>query len=615
MVFRISSCAREKCSSEKCMNTRTRVFSIVVLAGLAAMCGAMPLLAQSPSFSDFSSTAQLTLNGSAGQSGSVLRLAPKPLSETTTQNAGSAWFNLQQPVAGGFSTTFTFRITNTGIETPPGDGIAFVIQNAPTVEIGAPGGLHALGGTGAAIGYGGGFAFPYDGETTTSGIANSLAIEFDTHLDESNSDPNANHVAVQSCGPNSNSADHNATYSPSVDVLIPCKLAIATAPVTLADGNPHTVRIDYAPAVDCVECLPILQVTIDGHAVFGDGVPVDLTSLLNLANPTDTVADSAYVGFTGATGVDVENNDILSWTFTPHGSETIIKTNLPPNVFTTFTFGSYLYKVRPNKGIDQLAVTAVPTDFNAFSPGSNFPTAQCIIYDSTGNKCVEFQAVCTSTTYSPTDPNNPCNSVSYDVVTSYDVPSSESNIVGPGFLKATGQPCPPPVPFDQNIITFFSQTRTDPTTKGTSKPSFSCFVAVQNVTYPPADVDILNLAPFKVKPNSNLTYVSAVIDFGPANAQGVNIRNTIPSGTQYVSSALCSLSGGCSNTQCTFDGTAVNCTVGNLERFGLEFMLVTVKVTATSGKIFDTATVSAFNPDPDTVPDRSSTAVTVVSNR
>jgi hypothetical protein len=44
-------------------------------------------------------------------------------------------------------------------------------------------------------------------------------------------------------------------------------------------------------------------------------------------------------------------------------------------------------------------------------------------------------------------------------------------------------------------------------------------------------------------------------------------------------------------------------------------MVVTVKVNALSGKIVDTATVKALNPDPDLKPDRSWTAVTVVSNR
>jgi len=216
------------------------------------------------------------------------------------------------------------------------------------------------------------------------------------------------------------------------------------------------------------------------------------------------------------------------------------------------------------------------------------------------------------------DPNNPadpaCANVSYDVVTSYDV-AAGTQIPNPGFLKATGQSCPPAVPFDTNVITQFIQTRTDPTTKGSSKPTFSCFVAVSGVTYQPADLDIINLAAPKVKPGSTLTYVATVIDFGPAPAQGVAIKNTIPAGTTYVSSALCSLSNGCSNAPCTFDGAVASCQVGNLAEFGLEFMVVNVKVTAPAGTVIsDTATITGFNPDPDKTPDRSWTTKTLVSN-
>jgi uncharacterized repeat protein (TIGR01451 family) len=123
------------------------------------------------------------------------------------------------------------------------------------------------------------------------------------------------------------------------------------------------------------------------------------------------------------------------------------------------------------------------------------------------------------------------------------------------------------------------------------------------------------LAAPKVKPGSTLTYVATVIDFGPAPAQGVAIKNTIPAGTTYVSSALCSLSNGCSNAPCTFDGAVASCQVGNLAEFGLEFMVVNVKVTAPAGTVIsDTATITGFNPDPDKTPDRSWTTKTLVSN-
>ena len=49
---------------------------------------------------------------------------------------------------------------------------------------------------------------------------------------------------------------------------------------------------------------------LDGADLFPLGVSFNMTSI-GLTNNT------AYVGFTGATGGSVENNDILNWTFTP----------------------------------------------------------------------------------------------------------------------------------------------------------------------------------------------------------------------------------------------------------------------------------------------------------
>ncbi len=139
-------------------------------------------------------------------------------------------------------------------------------------------------------------------------------------------------------------------------------------------------------------------------------------------------------------------------------------------------------------------------------------------------------------------------------------------------------------------------------------------MAVQGLQYGKADLDIVNLASSKVKQGANLTYVATTTNFGPSGAQGVAISNTLPAGTTYLSSSLCSLSGGCSSNSCSFTAGTAKCTVGNLDKFGLEFMLVTVKVTANPGTILsDKATISAFNPDPDRVPDRSWTMKTTVT--
>ncbi|PYX41289.1 MAG: hypothetical protein DMG81_04110, partial [Acidobacteria bacterium] len=222
------SCHARTWFGEKLRNATTLASSIAVLACLLAIFATTPALAQSPSFPDFSSNANLTTNGNAvvptsNGAVNVLRLNPD-----AAYQAGSAWFNVKQGVASGFTTTFTFQITHSGF---PADGLAFVIQNAPApIEGPNTGGLAALGQAGGAIGY--------------DGIPNSLAVEFDTYYNagpDPNNDPNGNHVGVQSCGTNLNSADHHATYNDgqsSCNLGLNSNLFLPNENVnTLSDGN------------------------------------------------------------------------------------------------------------------------------------------------------------------------------------------------------------------------------------------------------------------------------------------------------------------------------------------------------------------------------------------
>ena len=419
--------------------------AVLVLAGSVA-----PVLAQSPNFSDFSSAANLTLKGDAAApfnngTSNVLRLTP-----AETDKKGSAWFNVLQPVAGGFTTTFTFQITdhNPTENNFPADGLAFVIQNAAA-------GTAALGGGGGGIGY--------------DGIPNSLAVEFDTFANFGpgpNHDPNGNHVGVQSCGTDPNSADHLATHGDSVS----CNLGLnSSLPITLADGNPHTVKIEYTSSSEC-DCSSTLQVTLDGTPLFAP-IQVDLGTLLALANPSDTTADSAYVGFTAATGALEENNDILSWTFTPHSSSSVNNIDVPPGETGVASFGSFNYKVHNTTNGDMnFSVKAIPVQpLDFFAP--NFPTAKCIVLDGTGGNCWEFEATCNSGT---------CDSGDFELATSYD---ATGPFPGPGFLKGPHTPCVETI-FTTNQISEFLVQRNDPTTKGTSGGGISCWVATINTPTP-----------------------------------------------------------------------------------------------------------------------------------
>jgi hypothetical protein len=102
-------------------------------------------------------------------------------------------------------------------------------------------------------------------------------------------------------------------------------------PVALADGKVHRARVQYLPYVeekylDSMTAndilLPFLKDDGEGRrlgtlAVFiDDGVKTSKPILaipLNLNILLDLPQSLAYVGFTGSTGANWENHDILEW--------------------------------------------------------------------------------------------------------------------------------------------------------------------------------------------------------------------------------------------------------------------------------------------------------------
>jgi hypothetical protein len=420
---------------------------------MLVLASATTAVAQSPTFSDFSSTANLTLNGNAAPANNgtanVLRLT------AATSQVGSAWFNIQQPVAGGFTTVFKFQFTRPP-ETTPADGIAFVIQNSS---------LSALGQGGGSIGYADGGSPCGDTPPPCGGIPDSLAVEFDTYnngLDTA--DPNDNHIAVQSCGigqPNSPAHGENDLGFPI------CVIGGPVTPLTtMSNGAVHTVTIDYTPPSCESECSGTLTVNLDG-------APTNvLTTSVTLENEMNLNSGQAWVGFTSGTGTFFENHDILSWTFTPHTSTTI-EENIPPGQQGVFNFGSFNYKVtNPNKTALDLIVTA-----NPLSPDTVFPSpgGQCIVYAGTGGNCWGFDVHCPVTGCTASTAN-------LDLATSYDSDQPASYFISPGFLKI--EPNCALFTSATNQITDFLFLRKDPTTKGTSGGGISCWVATVNTPTP-----------------------------------------------------------------------------------------------------------------------------------
>ena len=437
--------------------------AVPMLSGflLIVFCAAAAPLHAQITFSDFSNVSTLALNGSAAQAtnGSgqkVLRLTR----DGQFHKSGTAWFmTQQQSVSGGFTTTFQFQITHLPTNgAGPADGISFVIQNSS----GAGFGTAARGGSGGAIGYGA----PDPGDNGVA-IPNSLAIELDTF--QNSWDPNNNHIAVQSCGTAPNSQSHNGA----------CNLGIISNlnGITLADGNVHTIVIDYDPGPS--NTAGPLRVFLDDV-----GTPV-LTVTTNLSTLLSLNSGSAWVGFGGSTGGDVETNDLLNWTFTPATAHTSITETIIPNNPATqtnnFVFGSYNHKVQYNsaQGADTVTVTAIPIDqttfFNTRLSGSDFlhnhPGTQCAIYEGTGSLCVVFEVTCTDA-----EGSSDCETLNYDLFNNF---NTQQTISGACLLKT-------PVNTNNwaNIIETFTQTRTDPGTKSRSN-GFSDFVLGQNCTSPP----------------------------------------------------------------------------------------------------------------------------------
>ncbi len=464
-----------------------RFVVVALITGLLTVAGSTTAWAQdgcgltAPDYSsDFNLNQQcLTLNPNPGTTPqfvpvgnhNVLRLTINAPNQT-----GSAWFNSKQPVQNGFSTTFQFQFTNPS-STTPADGIAFVIQNSNLNAIGF------TGGNGGAMGYG-----DHDSDTdlptSGEGIANSLAIEFDTY--QNGWDPPTSHVSRAELR-------HRKKYlAPWSTLFIGWAHSTLAGPIaapSLLDGQVHKVTITYIPPpVGCEgsSCVS-LHIIVDDSDILPAGISVNLDHLLNLSN------GNAYIGFTGATGGQNETQDIVTWTFTPQSKSVVVTT-----AQTTIPFqnDAYNYTAQLTGGASTtVQITPIP-----MAPGDcdtlvqanpNFHGAQCFVYNnalgSGSPSAVMFEVTC------PQLPNSPeCNPLEADLGTQFDVtpgnnPGFDPDNPFPGWLKGKGtdsaHPCTPPSTgslFASNQISSFLSDRIDPFTKGKSGGTGSCWVATYN---------------------------------------------------------------------------------------------------------------------------------------
>jgi hypothetical protein len=228
------------------MRSKNKTNALLVVAAAFLI----PCSLRAFTYADFSSTAGLNLVGSAAQNGSALRLTPASGSQM-----GSAWYTQPQHVSGGFTTTFSFRLTNPA---PPGaDGISFNVQSV---------GINAVA----------------DEQGTTSGVS----ISFNTFL--YGDEPSDNFIGIYRNGFGENSG-RLSTFD------------LNSTPLYMKDGNVHNTSITYSGSA--------FSLTIDGTSIFNN-FAVSLT-------PGTDANGNGYVGFGSRTGLFWEDHDVLNWTFTP----------------------------------------------------------------------------------------------------------------------------------------------------------------------------------------------------------------------------------------------------------------------------------------------------------
>jgi hypothetical protein len=203
----------------------------------------------------FTSTG-MAFNGSAALNGTRLRLTSGLQSQT-----GSGWFTTPVNVQ-SFTTDFTFQLTN-----PNADGFTFAIQNAGTTAIGS---------------CGGGLAYGSSTCSSQPGIATSVAVKFDL---------------FQNAQEGNNST---GLYTNGATPTIPA--TTFGNGVNLHSGDVFKVHFTY----DGTTLTMTITDTVT-NATFTISWPINI--------PSTVGGNTAYAGFTGATGGQTATQDIITWTY------------------------------------------------------------------------------------------------------------------------------------------------------------------------------------------------------------------------------------------------------------------------------------------------------------
>jgi hypothetical protein len=209
------------------------------------------LSASLPNYANFNSTTGIQFNGYSGDATTIKHSIA--LTNGNFYEYRSAFYNQTVNIA-AFSTTFSFASTQMA---QTADGFTFTIQRV---------GPTALGYNGHDLGY--------------SGIKDSVAVAFNLY----NFDVYGSQFGFASKG-----------KVPVTDTLM--------GDVNLHDGDLFTATVTYDGSTLTA------KVVDDGHPsdVFTDSEAIDIPKIIG--------GSTAYVGFTGSTGVASSTQEISSWAF------------------------------------------------------------------------------------------------------------------------------------------------------------------------------------------------------------------------------------------------------------------------------------------------------------
>jgi len=274
-------------------------FIFTVIAGgafLSMESAEASVIANYADFTGACSSSTLTCVGNAATVGSVLRVAP-----ASSGQSGAAYSTTAVTLGTNaiFSTTFQFQFTQPG-GIDPADGITFVLANNTS----------GLGGAGGGIGY--------------LGVGNSVAIEFDTFNNGGGDNNSSNEVGV----------DVNGSLSSVIQAnpygVVTCDFGSSTSftnPGCMSNGDIWTATIGYNGSnltVKVQDGANAAQTIISNYGI-------DISSFLG--------TNTAYVGFTSATGAGWENHDILNWQFANDTSLAPVSPVPEPDTLAIFSLG------------------------------------------------------------------------------------------------------------------------------------------------------------------------------------------------------------------------------------------------------------------------------------